>query len=119
VGEVIVAQLEVELPDLLLELFVCGLSDKLLLDGDEARVVERVLRWVRQVRDYADTLMSDQVYETIKLRSDHRNTPTTKEEALYRHIFWDIYHTDKDHLITEIWRPKWTCVTDPSARKLD
>jgi asparagine synthase (glutamine-hydrolysing) len=75
--------------------------------------------WVDHVRDYADTLMYDQVYETIKLRSDHRNTPTTKEEAWYRHIFWELYHTDKDHLITEIWRPKWTCVTDPSARKLD
>jgi len=25
---------------------------------------------------------------------------------------------DNDHLISEIWRPRWTNITDPSARLL-
>jgi asparagine synthase (glutamine-hydrolysing) len=75
--------------------------------------------WVDHVKKYADDEMNDQVFEMIKDRSDHHNVPTTKEEAWYRHTFWDLYGCDKDHLITEIWRPKWTDVTDPSARKLD
>jgi len=28
------------------------------------------------------------------------------------------YGTDNDHLISEIWRPRWTNITDPSARLL-
>jgi arginyl-tRNA--protein-N-Asp/Glu arginylyltransferase len=29
-----------------------------------------------------------------------------------------MYGKDNDHLISEIWRPKWTTITDPSARLL-
>jgi asparagine synthase (glutamine-hydrolysing) len=42
----------------------------------------------------------------------------TSEEALYRSIFWRMYGRDNDHLISEIWRPRWTTITDPSARLL-
>ena len=55
-----------------------------------------------------------------KTTSDYtvHNTPLSKEEVFYRTMFWDIYGKDNDHLISEIWRPKWTKVTDPSARLL-
>lgn len=46
------------------------------------------------------------------------NPLLTPEEAWYRKTFWDLYGKENDHLITEIWRPKWTNETDPSARKL-
>ena len=36
----------------------------------------------------------------------------------YRELFWVCYDARSDHLISEIWRPKWTTVTDPSARLL-
>jgi asparagine synthase (glutamine-hydrolysing) len=55
--------------------------------------------------------------DTKKMTHGH-NTPITKEEAMYRNIFWKMYGKDNDHLISEIWRPKWTKITDPSARLL-
>jgi len=46
------------------------------------------------------------------------NLPITAEEAFYRDLFWKMYDSRHDYLIREIWRPKWTEVTDPSARLL-
>ena len=46
------------------------------------------------------------------------NVPLTSEEAYYRDIFWKLYDSRHDYLISEIWRPLWTDVTDPSARLL-
>jgi asparagine synthase (glutamine-hydrolysing) len=74
--------------------------------------------WVDYVRNYAETIIPDQVFERIVFRCGGHNPPTTKEEAWYRQIFWEHFGNDKDHIITEIWRPKWTTITDPSARKL-
>ena len=41
----------------------------------------------------------------------------TKEETMYHDIFAEHYK-NCDHLISEIWRPRWTDVLDPSARQL-
>jgi asparagine synthase (glutamine-hydrolysing) len=46
------------------------------------------------------------------------NYPTTPEEMVFRNTFWEKYGFEADHLIKEIWRPKWTSVKDPSARHL-
>jgi asparagine synthase (glutamine-hydrolysing) len=75
--------------------------------------------WVDHVRMYATEQLNDQVFEMTKVRTDGHNVPLTKEEAWYRQIFWSLYGYDNDHLLKEIWRPKWTSVTDPSARKLN
>lgn len=75
--------------------------------------------WVDHVQKHANEQVCDQLFEDIKIRAGGHNTPLTKEEAWYRQIFWSMYGYDKDHLIREIWRPRWTDVTDPSARKLD
>lgn len=45
------------------------------------------------------------------------NIPQTNEELYYRGIFREKYGNN-DHLLGEIWRPKWTTEKDPSARKL-
>lgn len=74
--------------------------------------------WVEAIKQYAETRISDRTYYKIKEQAKGYNVPLTKEEALYREIFWDLYGHDNDHLISEIWRPKWTCITDPSARLL-
>jgi asparagine synthase (glutamine-hydrolysing) len=75
--------------------------------------------WVKRVKSYADSVITDEEFETIKSSSKGHNVPLTKEEALYRKIFWKHFGTDKDHLISEIWRPKWTDQTDPSATQLN
>jgi len=74
--------------------------------------------WVRAVKAHAEVTISDDEFINIRNRAGDHNVPLTKEEALYRKIFWKLFGTDNDHLISEIWRPKWTTQTDPSATQL-
>jgi asparagine synthase (glutamine-hydrolysing) len=74
--------------------------------------------WVGSLKEFAEEQIDDTTFREIRDKAWGHNTPLTKEEALYRKIFWDMYGRDNDHLISEIWRPKWTNVTDPSARLL-
>src|SRR6056300_1062304 len=73
--------------------------------------------WVGALKEHAEKMMSDRMFEITRGMCKH-NTPLTKEEAYYRELFWVCYDARNDHLISEIWRPKWTTVTDPSARLL-
>jgi asparagine synthase (glutamine-hydrolysing) len=104
---------------------------KILRDAFEGYLPEHILRrpkdafsdavgygWVDHAHSHAEKVLSDIKFETIQIEADNHNTPTTKEEALYRHLFWKFYGSRNDHTISEIWRPKWTSVTDPSARKI-
>ena len=72
--------------------------------------------WIDEVKAYAETQVSDEEFEYIKLRSKNHNVPLTKEEALYRRTFWEFFGFKNDMVITEMWRPRWTNVTEPSAR---
>ena len=74
--------------------------------------------WVDKIKKYAEDGVDDTLFRETRAKSRGHNIPLTKEEALYRNIFWKMYGNDNDHLISEIWRPKWTTVTDPSARLL-
>jgi len=77
--------------------------------------------WVDEIKMYTNGEISDDIYKhTIWSVGvfGFKNTPLSKEEAFYRTTFWDIYGKDNDHLISEIWRPRWTKITDPSARLL-
>ena len=74
--------------------------------------------WVDEIKKYAEDDVDDTLFRETRAKARGHNTPLTKEEALYRNIFWKMYGKDNDHLISEIWRPKWTKVTDPSARLL-
>ena len=74
--------------------------------------------WVNFLRAKAETLVTDSAFMVSKAICSEHNTPLTKEEVWYREIFWKFYGCRHDHLISEIWRPKWTDVTDPSARLL-
>ena len=73
--------------------------------------------WVDEVKKYAEENVDDVLFKETRIKTHGHNTPLTKEEALYRNIFWKLYGRN-DHLISEIWRPKWTTITDPSARLL-
>jgi asparagine synthase (glutamine-hydrolysing) len=72
--------------------------------------------WVGHIKKYAESVISDFEFTEIKTKTRGNNIPLTKEEAFYRKIFWKHYGEYNDHVIGEIWRPKWTNVTDPSAR---
>jgi asparagine synthase (glutamine-hydrolysing) len=74
--------------------------------------------WVDEIKRYAEKEIDGQVFHETRMKSRGHNTPLTKEEVLYRTIFWRMYGSENDHLISEIWRPKWTTITDPSARLL-
>lgn len=73
--------------------------------------------WVGHLKNFTNNEITDFMYENIK-NICHHNIPLTKEEAYYRQLFWLKYGSRNDHLISEIWRPKWTTITDPSARLL-
>jgi len=73
--------------------------------------------WVHALKAHAEKVVSDSGFEITKSMCTH-NIPLTKEEAYYRELFWIYYESRNDHLISEIWRPKWTTITDPSARLL-
>jgi len=75
--------------------------------------------WVDHVRAHADEFITDQIFETVKNCTENHNPTLTKEESWYRQVFWSLHGYDKGHLLKEIWRPRWTDVTDPSARKID
>ena len=74
--------------------------------------------WVGFVKSKVDTMFSASLIKVITAQAEGYNVPKTLEEAWYRHLFCGKYRGYNDHLISEIWRPKWTNVSDPSARQL-
>ena len=100
------------------EAFEGYLPDDVLLRRKDGMSDAVGTNWVAQIKQYAEKDVSDDQFKEIRAKCRYQNVPLTKEEALYRSIFWKMYGKDNDHLITEIWRPKWTTVKDPSARLL-
>jgi asparagine synthase (glutamine-hydrolysing) len=74
--------------------------------------------WVDAVKEHCQALLSDEEHWMIRHNSGGHNVPQTKEESFYRELFWETFGHKNDHLISEIWRPRWTDVKDPSARQL-
>jgi asparagine synthase (glutamine-hydrolysing) len=99
------------------EAFVGYLPDEVLWRQKDGMSDAVGTGWVDAIKKHTDNTMSDQMFNITKSMCSH-NTPLTKEEAYYRELFWINYESKNDHLISEIWRPKWTNVTDPSARLL-
>jgi asparagine synthase (glutamine-hydrolysing) len=64
--------------------------------------------WVDEIKKYAEENVDDATFSEIRMKSNGHNPPLTKEEALYQSSFGELYGRDSDHLISEIWRPKWT-----------
>lgn len=102
---------------ILREAFVGYLPDEVLWRQKDGMSDAVGTGWVAGLKAHAEHSMSDRMFEITKSMCKH-NTPLTKEEAYYRELFWVHYGSQNDHLISEIWRPKWTNVTDPSARLL-
>jgi asparagine synthase (glutamine-hydrolysing) len=75
-------------------------------------------QWVDALRAKGEDVISDTAFMVNRAVCGEHNAPLTKEEVWYREIFWKFFGCRHDHLISEIWRPRWTDVTDPSARLL-
>jgi asparagine synthase (glutamine-hydrolysing) len=101
------------------EAFIGYLPDEVLWRQKDGMSDAVGTNWVEQVKSYAERDVDDILFKEIKTKCRHFNVPLTKEEAMYRNMFWKMYGKDNDHLISEIWRPRWTEVKDPSARLLD
>ena len=57
-------------------------------------------------------------YLSLPIEFRNHNKPTTVEQLYYREIFESHFH-NKDKIIPYFWMPKYSNVTDSSARKLD
>ena len=73
--------------------------------------------WVENLKEFCNDSISDMHFNMIKETTEH-NKATTKEEALYRFLFWEKFGRKNEHLISEIWRPKWVDISDPSANHI-
>lgn len=75
---------------------------------------------VDDLKEYAESLYSDEEYETLRKKYSFA-TPFTKESLLYREIF-EKYYPNQAKMVPEFWMPnkEWEgCgVDDPSARVL-
>jgi asparagine synthase (glutamine-hydrolysing) len=103
---------------LLREAFQGYLPDEILWRRKDGMSDAVGTNWVDEIKRYAEKDIDDTLLHLTKNRCRGHNIPISKEEALYRTIFWKFYGQDNDHLISEIWRPKWTKIKDPSARLL-
>lgn len=75
---------------------------------------------VDYLKEYAETIYSDEEFEIGRMKYDHAR-PFTKESLLYRDIF-EKYYPGQSQMIVDFWMPNkdWQgCdVNDPSARVL-
>jgi asparagine synthase (glutamine-hydrolysing) len=73
--------------------------------------------WYQIIQEYIDTIVSDDEFNTHREKYTH-NKPPTKEAYYYRKIFEEYYGKDNVYTITHFWLPKWSNLTEPSARAL-
>lgn len=104
--------------NVLRSLFMGYLPDDILWRRKDGMSDAVGTNWVDTIKTYAEKNVTSKEFRMIVERANGYNIPLTKEEAMYRNIFWQNFGKDNDYLISEIWRPKWTDVTDPSARLL-
>jgi len=74
--------------------------------------------WVDYVRNNARQLL-EEMNENVDSFDIEINTPLSEEEHLYRILFNQYFKEMNVTSHDAIWRPKWTTITDPSARQLN
>lgn len=68
------------------------------------------------LQEYAETQISDSELQAAPINYP-KNTPKTKESLYYRKVF-ERYYTGQEDFTPYYWMPRWSNVTDPSARFL-
>ena len=76
--------------------------------------------WHSIIREYIDTIITDEVFESDRLTYSV-NRPDIKEAYYYRKIYEKLYGGRKhENICPYMWLPKWSGdMKDPSARELD
>lgn len=73
--------------------------------------------WVSQLKEYAGQYVDEMNDgDRSMIKNKMHNPPLSNEEIMNRHMYHKLYNSEYN--INEIWRPKWTNVTDPSATQL-
>jgi asparagine synthase (glutamine-hydrolysing) len=74
--------------------------------------------WHKSVKEHIDSKISDKEFAEGVAKISHCK-PILKESFYYRVVFQKLFENGKhDNLIPHFWMPRWTDVTDPSAREL-
>jgi asparagine synthase (glutamine-hydrolysing) len=69
--------------------------------------------WYKYIQEYADNFITD---NELKI-SNNNETKYTKESLWYRKVFKELFPCY--NLKVDIWMPKWSSTTDPSASTLE
>ncbi len=73
--------------------------------------------WHHIIQDFVDRQISDEEYQRNAPGITHC-TPVLKESYYYRKVYEQFFGKHVN-LIPHFWMPKWTTVSDPSARELE
>ena len=73
--------------------------------------------WHKVIQNYIDKKVTDVEFINKSKKFSHC-TPISKESYFYRKIFESTFK-NHENLIPFFWMPKWSDVSDPSARELD
>jgi len=73
--------------------------------------------WHKILKQFIDSIITDNEFNSAINRMDHC-CPVLKESYYYRKVFENIFGKRHVSLIPHFWMPKWSNVTDPSAREL-
>uniref|UniRef100_A0A646QFX2 Asparagine synthetase [glutamine-hydrolyzing] n=1 Tax=Hemiscolopendra marginata TaxID=943146 RepID=A0A646QFX2_9MYRI len=68
------------------------------------------------IQEFVENLVNDSTFKNAASIYPH-NTPKTKEAFYYRQVFERTF-PNQSHWIPYYWLPRWTTITDPSARYL-
>ena len=74
--------------------------------------------WYVIIQERVAETMTDEYFETNRMKYSETIIPHTKEALYYREIFEKCYK-NQGHILKEYWMPKWSNTSDPSARTLE
>jgi asparagine synthase (glutamine-hydrolysing) len=72
--------------------------------------------WHRIVQEFVDRQITEA--EFLRAREDIVHCPPVLKESLYYRKIYERFFGPHDRLIPHFWMPRWSDVTDPSAREL-
>ena len=74
--------------------------------------------WYMIIQERIEESMSNEYFETNRMKYSETIVPHTKEALYYRELF-EKYYKNQGHILKEYWMPKWSNTNDPSARTLE
>jgi asparagine synthase (glutamine-hydrolysing) len=106
---------------LLRNAFVGFLPDEVLFRRKEAfsdGISTQEKSWYIIIQERVNENMSDEYFETNRIKYIDTIVPHTKEALYYRELF-EKFYKNQGQILKEYWMPKWSNTNDPSARTLE